>query len=151
MDSLDTKILTVLQKDGQISMSRLSEQVGLSLSACHRRVKLLEANGIISSYMARLDRVALGLEVQVFIEVQLTSPRREDAELFESAIRTMPEVLECHLISGEFDYLMRLAVRNTGDYERIYRDRLSLIPSVAKMKTLLSLSTLKDFNGFHLE
>lgn len=132
-------------------MARLSEQVGLSLSACHRRVKLLESDGMITSYAARLNRKAVGLEIQVFIEAKLTSQRRDDIVAFETAISQMPEVLECHLISGEFDYLMRVAARNTEAYERLYRDRLSLIPSVAQMKTLLSLSTVKEFQGFYLE
>lgn len=151
MDALDQKILTALQKDSRISMARLSEQVGLSLSACHRRVKLLEANGIISGYTVRLDRNALSLEIQVFIEVKLTSQRRDDIMAFENAIERMPEVLECHLISGEFDYLIRLITRNTAAYESLYRNRLSQIPSVSQMKTLLSLSTVKEFRGLYLE
>ncbi len=150
MDKLDTHILSILQKDGHISMARLSERVGLSLSACNRRVKILEADGKISHYAARLNRKAVGLEIQVFIEAKLVSQRREDIEAFEAAIHEMPEVLECHLISGEFDYLIRVAARNTEDYEAIYRERLTLIPSVAQMKTLLCLSTVKEFRGFHL-
>lgn len=150
MDKLDHRILSILQKDGQISMSSLSEQVGLSLSACHRRVKLLEANGIITGYAARLSRKALGFEVQVFMEVKLVSQRREDTAAFEEAISAMPEILECHMISGEFDYLVRVAARSPTDYERLYRERLSSIPSVSQMKTLLSLSTIKEFRGFHL-
>ncbi len=151
MDHLDVKILSVLQKDGQISMARLSEQVGLSLSACHRRVKLLEGSGKIANYTARLSRKAVGLEIQIFIEVKLASQRKEHITAFEKAIRHMPEVLECHMISGEFDYLIRLAARNTEAYEKLYRDRLSEIPSVTQMKTLLSLSTVKEFQGYHLE
>ncbi|KPP85070.1 MAG: transcriptional regulator, AsnC family [Rhodobacteraceae bacterium HLUCCA08] len=131
-------------------MARLSEQIGLSLSACHRRVKLLEADGKISHYAARLNRKAVGLEIQVFIEAKLLSQRSPDIDAFEKAITEMPEVLECHLISGEFDYLLRVAARNTEDYERLYRDRLTQIPSVAQMKTLLCLSTVKEFRGFHL-
>ena len=131
-------------------MARLSERVGLSLSACHRRVKLLETEGKISHYAARLNRKLVGLEIQVFIEAKLTSQRRGDIEAFESAIHKMPEVLECHLISGEFDYLIRVAAKNTEDYESLYRERLTLIPSVAQMKTLLCLSTVKEFRGFHL-
>ncbi len=151
MDRTDYKILSILQRSGDISMSDLSEQIGLSLSACHRRVKLLENAGVISHYAARLDRRALGLEVQVFIEVKLTSQRKEEFEAFEKAIATMPEVLESHLISGEFDYLMRVAARNTSDYETLYRNRLSMIPSVLQMKTLLSLGTVKEFQGYYLD
>ena len=151
MDALDQKILTALQKDSRISMAKLSEQVGLSLSACHRRVKLLETAGIISGYTVRLDRNALNLEIQVFIEVKLTSQRKDDITAFEAAIERMPDVLECHLISGEFDYLIRLVTKNTAAYEKIYRNRLSQIPSVSQMKTLLSLSTVKEFRGLHLD
>lgn len=150
VDGYDTKILSILQKDGQASMSRLSEQVGLSLSACHRRVKMMEADGRISHYAARLNRKQVGLEIQVFIEAKLTSQRKENIEAFEKAIHEMPEVLECYLISGEFDYLIRVAAKNTDDYEGLYRNRLTLIPSVAQMKTLLCLSTVKEFRGFHL-
>lgn len=150
MDTIDVKILHLLQKDGQMSMSRLSEKVGLSLSACHRRVKLLEASGKIAGYAARLDRMQIGLELQIFIEIKIKSTRREDIAAFEAAIADMPEILECHLISGEFDYLVRVASRDTRDYENLYRNRLSRIPSVAEMKTLLTVSTVKEFSGFHL-
>jgi Lrp/AsnC family transcriptional regulator, leucine-responsive regulatory protein len=150
MDALDRSILSVLQKAGDISMAQLSEKVGLSLSACHRRVKLLESSGKISNYEARLNRKAIGLALQVFIEVKLYSQQTESIVAFEAAIKDMPEVLECHLISGEFDYLMRLAVRDTEAYEDLYRNRLSLIPSVSQMKTLISLSTVKEFGGFYL-
>lgn len=151
MDRIDKGILTILQEDGSISMARLSEKVGLSLSACHRRVKILESEGLIQQYSARLDRRAIGLEIQVFIEIKLTSQRRDDIEAFEAAIRLMDDVLECHLISGEFDYLIRVAACSTADYEALYRYRLSELPAVAQMKTLLSLSTVKEFKGYNLE
>ena len=151
MNDADRRILIALQKDGQISMARLSEQVGLSLSACHRRVKLLEASGLISGYVAKLDRRALGFEIQVFIEVKLVSLRPDDTRAFENAIRQMPEVLECHMISGDFDYLMRIAAANTEAYEKLFRERLALIPSVSQMKTLLNFATIKEFAGYHLE
>ena len=131
-------------------MSRLSDAVGLSLSACHRRVKILEADGIISHYAARINRRAIGLELQVFIEVKLTSHYKQDQSAFEEKILAMPDVLECHLISGEFDYLMRVAVSSPTDYEDFYRNRLSEIPAVSQVKTLLSLSTLKEFQGYNL-
>ena len=150
MDRLDNKILSCLQEKGNISMAQLSEQVGLSLSACHRRVKLLEANGVITHYAAEVDRHALGLEVQVFIEVKLTSQRKDAFAAFEKAIAKIPEVLESHLITGEFDYLMRVAARNTAEYETLLRNKLWELPSVMQMRTLLSLSTVKEFRGYHL-
>jgi len=151
MDRLNTKILSALQRDSSASIASLAARVGLSLSACHRRIKMLEAEGVIRGYSARLDRQRVGLEMQVFIEVKLVSQRREDLTAFESAVAIMPEVLECHLISGDFDYLMRVAARNAAGYERLYRDRLGLLPSVLQMRTLMSLSTVKEFSGFHLE
>ena len=150
LDATDRKILSVLQSDGSISMSALSDAIGLSLSACHRRVKILEANGVIRNYAAQLDRRALGLELEVFIEIKLTSQRKQDVAAFEAGIADMPEVLECHMISGEFDYLMRVAAMNSSDYEKLYRERLASIPSVQQMKTLLSLSAVKPFRGYHL-
>lgn len=132
-------------------MAELSERIGLSLSACHRRVKLLEANGVISHYAALLNRQALGLEVEVFIEVRLATQRKQEFAAFEKAIATMPEVLESHMITGDFDYLMRVAVRNTAAYEDLLRNKLSQIPSVTQMKTLISLATVKEFEGYYLK
>ncbi|SDC93917.1 Lrp/AsnC family transcriptional regulator [Ruegeria marina] len=150
MDDLDRKIVTILQQDSQVSMAALSDRIGLSLSACHRRVKLLESAGVIRNYAAQIDRAAVGLDVQVFIEVKLNSQRREDLEAFEKAVALMPEILECHMITGEFDFLMRVCVRSPADYEALYRSRLSTIPAVSQMKTMLSLWTNKEFRGFHL-
>ncbi len=150
MDRIDTRILSILQKNSQISMAKLSDQVGLSLSACHRRVKLMETDGRISHYAAQINRAAVGLEIQVFIEVKLTSNKRADLEAFEEAILRLDDVLECHLISGEFDFLIRVAAKNARDYESLYRDRLADIPAVQQMKTMLSLRTSKEFRGYNL-
>ena len=131
-------------------MAELSENIGLSLSACHRRVKLLESSGIISHYSARLNRRALGFEVQVFIEIKLTSQRKQETTAFEQAASAMPEVLEIHWISGEFDYLVRVAAENTDNYQDMLRNKLSQLPSVSQMRTLLSLSSVKEFEGYYL-
>ncbi|QMU59089.1 MAG: winged helix-turn-helix transcriptional regulator [Boseongicola sp.] len=151
MDDINRKILTTLQSNGNISMLQLSDLVGLSLSACHRRVKILESSGKISGYSARLDRLEIGLELQIFVEVKTVSARREDTGAFEDAIAEMPEILECHLISGDFDYLIRVATRDAKDYEKLYRNRLSMIPSVSEMKTLMTVSTIKEFTGYYLD
>lgn len=110
----------------------------------------MEANGVIAHYAARLNRQRVGLDIQVFIEIKLVSQRKHDIDAFEGAIRQMPEILECHLISGESDYLMRVAARNPAQFEELYRNRLSEIPSVSQMKTHLALSTVKEFRGFYL-
>jgi DNA-binding Lrp family transcriptional regulator len=151
MDRLDVQILSILQKDSQISMAQLSDKVGLSLSACHRRVKILEADGKISHYAAQIDRQVVGLHIQVFIEIKLKSNRRADYDAFEAAIAQIDDVLECHVISGEFDYLIRVAAPDSGSYENIFMDRLANIPSVLHTKTMLSLRTAKEFRGYNLE
>ena len=114
-------------------------------------MKLLEAKGVISHNAAQLNRRALGLELQVFIELTLTSQRKEAHTAFEEAIANMPEVLEVHLITGEFDYLMRVAARSTADYETLLRNKLSQIPAITQMRTLRSISAVKEFGGYYLE
>jgi DNA-binding Lrp family transcriptional regulator len=150
MDDADLRILSRLQRDGQISMAKLSESVGLSLSACHRRVKLLEERGIITGYAAQLDRRALGLGFEAFVEVTLVSQRQADIEAFEQAVKRRPEILECHLVSGDGDYLMRIATRDPESYEAIYRRVISQLPSVSRLKTSLSLGSVKAFTGYDL-
>lgn len=151
MDRIDIQILSILQKNSQISMALLSEQVGLSLSACHRRVKILENDGKISHYAARVNREAVGLNIQVFIEIKLKSNSRVDFDAFEEAIARIDDVLECHVISGEFDYLIRVAAPNSSGYESVLMDRLANIPAVLHTKTMLSLRTAKEFRGYNLE
>ncbi len=150
MDRLNTKILAALQKDSSTSIGALAERVGLSLSACHRRIKILEAEGVIEGYSARLNRSRVGLELLLFIEVKLRSQESQCLSAFEKAVTAMPEILECHMISGDFSYLLRVAARNTGGYERLYRERLSTLPHVTEIRTLMSLSTVKPFAGYHL-
>lgn len=149
MDRIDRRILSILQKQGNISMAELSENIGLSLSACHRRVKLLESGNVIRRYAAQLDRRSLGLEVQVFIEIKLTSQHKKETTAFEKAALGMPELLEIHWITGEFDYLMRVTAENTTEYQNLLRNKLSQLPSVSQMRTLLSLSSVKEFEGYY--
>lgn len=148
MDDADLRILSRLQREGQISMAKLSEAVGLSLSACHRRVKLLEERGVITGYAAQLDRRALGLGFEAFVEVTLVSQRQADIEAFEQAVKRRPEILECHLVSGDGDYLMRIATRDPESYEAIYRRVISQLPSVSRLKTSLCLGSVKPFTGY---
>jgi len=151
MDRIDVQILSIMQKDSQISMANLSEKVGLSLSACHRRVKILESEGKISHYAAQVNREAVGLHIQVFIEVKLKSHGREDFDAFEEAIARIDDVLECHVITGEFDYLIRVAAPNSSSYESVLMDRLAKIPAILHTKTMLSLRTAKEFRGYNME
>lgn len=150
MNRIDVQILSILQRDSQISMAKLSEQVGLSLSACHRRVKILEADGKISHYAAHVNREAVGLNIQVFIEVKLKSNSREDFDAFEEAIARIDDVLECHIITGEYDYLIRVAAPNAGSYESVFKDRVAQLPAILHTKTMFSLRTAKSFRGYNM-
>src|SRR4029450_11643463 len=109
LDQIDRKILSCLQTDGRMTMHELADEVGLSLSPCHRRVKLLEERGIISRYAAMVDQKALGLHVSVFISIKLVRQKEEDLKRFEKAIAGWTEVLECYLMTGNRDYLLRVA------------------------------------------
>ena len=150
LDATDQRILTALQRRGRMSNSDLSDAVHLSPSACHRRVQRLEEAGFIRDYVALLDARKMGVPTTVFVEITLQGQADEVLEAFEKAVARIPNVLECHLISGEFDYLMRVAAKSTAEYEVLYRQKLSQIPSVTQMKTLLSLSAVKSFSGYNL-
>lgn len=151
MNKLDRSILLRLQSDCNQPLSQLSEHVGLSPSACHRRIKLLEENGSITGYGARLDRKAIGLNLVLFVSVSLTSQAGETLEAFEKAVAIIPEVISCHLLAGRADYLMQLAVADMAGFERIHREKLSRLPGVATMTTSFSLRTVKAFRGIPVD
>ena len=148
MDDADVKILTALQVDGRASAAQLSESVNLSLSAVHRRIKLLEEAGIIQRYTAILDAKTLGYSHDFFVEIALQSQSAETMGAFEEAVRTSPDILECHLLTGAFDYLIRIATRGPEDYERVHRHALSALPGVMRMQSSLVLKTVRPWEGY---
>lgn len=148
MDRLDQKILVALQGDARISMADLGETVGLSTSACHRRVRLLEEAGLIEGYAARLNREALGLRMELFVTVSLTSQASSVLEAFETAVRRVPEIVECYLLAGRSDYLMRLVIADMAEYETLHRTRLTSLPGVSNMETTFNLRTVTPFRGY---
>lgn len=150
MDATDAKILTVLQQDGRASAADLSEVVNLSLSAVHRRIKLLEEAGIIQRYGAILDPKALGYTHDFFVEIALQSQSAETMEAFEEAVRTSPDIVECHLLTGAFDYLIRISTRGPEDYERVHRHALSALPGVMRMQSSLVLKTVRPWEGYQV-
>ena len=133
LDRVDIAILTELQEHGRLTNAELAERVGLSPSACHRRVKALENAEIIDRYVAILSEQALGRGITVLVQVTLENQKRETFEQFEAAAQDVPEAMECYLMSGEADYLMRLLVRDAADYERIHREVLSSLPGVQRL------------------
>jgi Lrp/AsnC family transcriptional regulator, leucine-responsive regulatory protein len=147
-DKIDRKILGELQRDSRIAVADLAAKVGLSASSCHRRVKLLEEAGVISGYGARLDRVQLGLAIEFFVEVSLTAQTEDAFEKFERAATRVPEILECHLMSGQFDYLLRIAAADAADYERIHRSKLSRLPGIQRIQSSLALRSVKEWSGY---
>ena len=148
MDKFDRQILSELQIDSNRPISEIAERVNLSLSACHRRIKMLEEAGIIDGYAARLDKHELGLEVEVFVEISLTSQSQETLDLFETAVMTYDEILECHLTTGNADYIMRIAARDVPDYDHIHRNCLAKLPHVSSMRSTFALRSIKPWKGY---
>lgn len=148
MDRTDRKLLVQIQRDCQQSASDLGETVGLSASACHRRIKQLEHDGIIIGYGARVDPKALGFQMQMFVEVTLTSQRGDDLDAFEKAVTGVPEVLECYLMAGGTDYVLRVVARDVADFERLHRERLVKLPHIARMQSRLALRSVRAWTGY---
>lgn len=148
MDRADLALLEALQNDSSLSISELAELVALSSSACHRRIKALEQAGVIAGYGARLEPRLLGLSVEVFVEITLTSQSREAMDRFERSVLDFDDILECHLMSGSADYLLRVAARDLGQYDRVHRDCLARLPGVSSMRSSFSLRRIKQMRGY---
>jgi Lrp/AsnC family transcriptional regulator, leucine-responsive regulatory protein len=142
IDATDRAILHELQLDGRISNVHLAERVHLSESACLRRVRLLEASGVIERFAMIVDQAAVGVPGNVFAEITLISQKQQDLDAFEAAVREVPEIMECYLVTGEYDYLLRVVVRDTVDYERVHHEYLTTLPGVARVKSSFTLRTV---------
>ena len=142
MDTTDRRILAALQIKGRMSNAELSEKVNLSPSACHRRVQRLEADGYIRNYVALLDARKMGVPSTVFVEITLQAQADEVLEAFERAVARIPDVMECHLMAGTADYILKLVAENTEDFARIHRQYLTRLPGVAQMQSSFSLRTV---------
>lgn len=143
LDALDRAILRELQADGRLTNVELAKRVRLSPSPCLRRVKALEEQGYIRGYTALLDRGRMRRGLHVVVMVSLTSQRQDTLEAFEQAVATLDDVLECHLIAGEADYLVTVAVENLDAYQRFFTKRLGELPGVASLKSLISMKEVK--------
>ncbi len=143
LDAIDRKILAILQQDGRTTMQQLADQVGLSLSPCHRRVKLLEAQGVISRYAAMVDQKAIGLHVSVFISIKLVRQKEEDLARFAKAISKWDEVLECYLMTGNRDYLLRVVAADLAAYEKFLKTKLTRLDGIASIESSFALSQVK--------
>ena len=142
IDSTDRRILVILQRQGRMSNADVAERVNLSASACHRRIQRLEAEGYIKDYVALLDPRKLQKPTTVFVEITLSGQADEILDSFEKAVARVPDVLECHLMAGSADYLLKVVADSTEDYARIHRQSLARLPGVAQMQSLFALRTV---------
>ena len=150
LDKLDRELLRLLQNDGRLTNAELAQRIGLSPSACFRRLQRLEQAGVIAGYAALLDGAAIGRPTTVFIEVTLDSQGSAALDAFERAVAACPDVLECHLMSGDFDYLLRVAVADMRDYERVHRHQVAAFPHVARIRTAFAMRAVVPRRGYPL-
>jgi DNA-binding Lrp family transcriptional regulator len=143
LDRYDRLILDTLQKDGRVSNVQLAQRVSLSESACLRRVRALEDEGYIDRYAALLNQSKAGLPGNVFVHIGLHREEQSELAAFEAAVKDIPEVMECYLMTGEFDYLLRVVVANMADFERIHKDALTRLPGVARVNSSVAIRTVQ--------
>jgi Lrp/AsnC family leucine-responsive transcriptional regulator len=144
IDKFDLRILEVLQRNARATMQELASEVGLSATPCWNRVKRMEAAGVIRRYGIKIDQAALGYADTVIVQLTLDSHTDSMIDKFGKALEDIPEVIEAYLVSGDYDYFVRIAVRDTRDYERLLRERLYKIPGIRHSKSSFVLRTLKE-------
>lgn len=144
LDKIDLAMLDALQRDGRMSNAALAETVGLSQSACSRRLDILEKAGVIAGYHAKLSNAALGNRMTAIVHISLSGQFEKTLSDFEAAVKRCPNVLSCHLMSGEYDYILRIAAKDLQDYERIHRDWLTAMPHVTKINSAFALREVVD-------
>ena len=142
IDRFDRAILAELQRDGRISNVQLAGKVNLSESACLRRVRALEQAGLIQRYVALLDQKKVGLSGTVFVHIALRREEQSELAAFEKAVREIPQIMECYLMTGEFDYLLRVVVSDMADFERLYNEALTRLPGVARVNSSVAIRTV---------
>jgi Lrp/AsnC family leucine-responsive transcriptional regulator len=144
LDAIDLKILDLLQQDGRLTMTELGERVGLSTSPCSQRVKRLEREGVIAGYHARLRPAALGRTLLVFVEITLSQKSEDIFRKIREELEHMPEVLECHLVSGSFDYLVKARLGGMSEYRQLLGTMLKRIPVAAQSNSYVVMEEVKE-------
>ena len=144
MDIIDRKILTELQKDGRITVTELSNRVGLSKTPCQHRIRRLEASGVIRGYAALVDQTRIGAGHIAFVQVFLDDTTSTALDAFNKAVRSVPEVEQCHMIAGGFDYLLKVRTKDIHAYRIELAERISSLPSVASTSTFVSMETVRE-------
>jgi DNA-binding Lrp family transcriptional regulator len=143
LDRTDRIILAELQRDGRLTNRELAEKVHLSESACLRRVRSLEEAGVIDRYAALVSQTKVGLPGNVFVSITLNRQEQADLAAFEDAVRRVPEVMECYLMTGQQDYLLRVVVTDPADFERLHSQHLTRLPGVARVQSSFALRTVR--------
>ncbi|MTJ83651.1 MAG: Lrp/AsnC family transcriptional regulator [Telmatospirillum sp.] len=151
LDQIDWRILDVLQQRGDASAADVGEMVGLSQSPCWRRIQRLEQSGLVKSRVALLDRRALGLNLLIFAHVKLEAHGGNSMNDFRTAIADIPEVLECYVLMGQVDFLLRIVARDVEAYESLFFERLSRLPGVREINSMMAVSTVKETTRLPLE
>ncbi len=151
LDVIDHSIIDALQEDGRVSNADLAEKIGLSASACHRRVRRLETEGVIERYAAMINRELVGRGVSVFVEISLESQREELLDEFEAAVLDVPHVQSCHLMAGMADYLVHVTCKDVADYESIHRESLAVLPGVTRVRSNFAIRTVADTTALDLD
>ena len=144
LDRLDRKILDILQRDGRMSMTDLAQQIGLSTSPCSERVKRMERAGVITGYHARVSPQALGKSLLVFIEITLSSKSAEVFDKVREELLHVPDVQECHLVSGSFDYLVKARLGGMDEYRSLLGDVLKKLPVTAQSHSYVVMEEVKE-------
>ena len=151
LDRYDRKLLGELQKDGRISNVDLAQAVKLSESACLRRVRALEQAGYIEGYVAILDQKRLGRSGTVFVHIALRREEQSELAAFEQAVQRIPEIMECYLMTGEFDYILKLVVADMADFERLHNDALTRLPGVSRINSSIAIRAIRKTTEIPLE
>ena len=144
LDRIDRKILEILQRQGRIPMTELAQQIGLSTSPCTERVRRMEREGVITGYHARIDPQAIGKTLLVFVEITLSSKSADVFDKVRTELLHVPEVMECHLVSGGFDYLVKARLRAMNDYRRLLGDLLKKLPVTAESNSYVVMEEVKE-------
>lgn len=144
IDRIDQEILTLLQEDATQSVQTIAEQVGLTNNPCWRRIKRLEEKGIISGRVARLNPVALGLKMTCFVALHTDDHSERWLRRFKSAILKIPEIVECHRMAGDVDYLLKILARDIEHYDSVYKRIIKLVPDLKDVSSTFSMEQLKD-------
>lgn len=144
LDRIDMKILAVLQENGSLSAAEVAEAVGLSQSPCWRRIQRLKAEGYISKIVALLDRQKLALRAHLFVHVKVVSNDKQNLQAFSQAIRAFPEVMECHVVLGAYDFLLRVVAADMDAYQKFFFDKLSQLPNIREVNSFVAISEIKS-------